>query len=97
MKTSLDIYQQLPLIQLRIWYKGQILLLDRILVDTGSASTIFKLDIVEKIGITAEEDDIVGSISGVGGSEYIFLKQIDSIELNGLNIRNFTVNIGIMD
>ena len=97
MKTTLNLNHQLPFVQLRIWYKGQSLLLDRVLVDTGSASTIFKLDIVEKIGIAPEQDDIVGSISGVGGSEYIFLKQIDSIDLNGLHITNFIVNIGVMD
>ena len=97
MKTTLNLNHQLPFVQLRIWYKGQSLLLDRVLVDTGSASTIFKLDIVEKIGIAPEQDDIVGSISGEGGSEYVFLKQIDSIDLNGLHITNFIVNIGVMD
>ncbi|OEF95968.1 retropepsin-like aspartic protease [Desulfuribacillus alkaliarsenatis] len=68
-----------------------------VLIDTGSASTIFKLDTVEEIGLIAEADDTVGTISGVGGSEYVFLKKIDSIELNGLQIKDFTVDIGVMD
>lgn len=67
MKTSLKLNHQLPFVQLRVWYKGQSLLLDRVLLDTGSASTILKLDIVEEIGITVEQDDIAGTISGVGG------------------------------
>ncbi len=97
MKTPLNLCHQLPFVQLRIWYKGQCLLLNRVLVDTGSASTIFKLDIVEEIGITVEQEDILGSISGVGGNEYVFLKQIDSIELNGLHISNVIVDVGVMD
>lgn len=97
MKITLNINHHLPFVQLRIWYRGQSLLMNNVLIDTGSASTIFKLDIVEKIGLIAEADDIVGMISGVGGSEYVFLKQIDSIEINGVLIKDFTVDIGVMD
>jgi predicted aspartyl protease len=97
MKKKIKLIHHLPFVQLRIWHKGQSLLLHKVLIDTGSASTIIKLDLVEKIGITAEERDYVGTISGVGGSEYIFLKTLDSIEFNGLHIENFTVDVGVMD
>lgn len=97
MKMNLYIKHQLPFVQLRIWYKGQSLLLDKVLVDTGSASTIFKMDIVQDIGITAEKDDVLGSISGVGGSEFVFLKTVDSIEMNGIHIKDFTIDVGLMD
>lgn len=97
MRTEIKLIHQLPFVQLRIWYKGQNLFLDHVLIDTGSASTIIKLDAVEKIGIKAEEDDFVGTISGVGGSEYIFLKKLDSIEFNGVHIKDYTVDVGVMD
>lgn len=63
--------------------------MDKVLVDTASASTIVKMDIVQDIGITAEKDDIR---TGVGGSEFVFLKTVDSIEMNGLHIKDFTID-----
>ncbi|OEF96661.1 hypothetical protein [Desulfuribacillus alkaliarsenatis] len=36
-------------------------------------------------------------ISKILLSEYVFLKKIDLIELNGLQIKDFTVDIGVMD
>lgn len=97
MRTEIKLIHQLPFVQLRIWYRGQSLFLDNVLVDTGSASTIIKLDVMDKIGIKAEEDDYVGTISGVGGSEYIFLKKLDSIEFNGVHFKDYTVDVGVMD
>ncbi|OEF97214.1 hypothetical protein BHF68_14840 [Desulfuribacillus alkaliarsenatis] len=69
MKKTLNINHQLPFVQLRIWYRGHSLLMKNVLIDNGSASTIFKLDTVEEIGLIAEAEDTVGTISGVGGSE----------------------------
>jgi len=97
MKANIRLEHNLPFVQLKVWYKGQFLFLNKVLLDTGSASTILKLELVEQIGITAESGDIVGSIFGVGGSEYVFLKTIDKLEINELEINNFTVDIGVME
>ncbi|WP_281284909.1 retropepsin-like aspartic protease [Cohnella terricola] len=66
-------------------------------MDTGSSSTILKLDIVEEIGLTVELDDVLGTISGVGGSEFVFFKTVDAIEVNGFKVEDFKVDIGTMD
>ena len=97
LRAKIKIEHRLPFVQIVIWYKGQRLLLEKVLVDTGSASTILKLDLIEEIGITAEETDIVGSISGVGGSEYVFLKKIDCIEIAGVNVKDVIVDVGAMN
>lgn len=56
-----------------------------------------KLDLVEEIGVTAEKNDIIGTISGVGGSEFVFFKTIDAMEINGYRIEDVQVDIGVMD
>ncbi|TMV50680.1 hypothetical protein FE783_08280 [Paenibacillus mesophilus] len=56
-----------------------------------------KLDVVEDIGLTVELDDVLGTISGVGGSEFVFFKTVDAIEVNGFRIENFQVDIGTMN
>ena len=73
------------------------MILDDVLLDTGSGGTVFKMDKVEEIGITIEEDDIIETISGIGGSEFVYKKFMDSINMSDLNLDNFKVEIGVMD
>lgn len=68
-----------------------------LLIDTGSSSTILKLNLVEEIGLTVELEDVLETISGVGGSEFVFFKTVDAIEVNGFKIENFQVDIGTMN
>ena len=67
------------------------------LLDTGSGGSVFKMDVVEDIGITIEDDDIIEAISGVGGTEFVYKKDIDSIELGMLKLNNFKIEVGVMD
>jgi predicted aspartyl protease len=78
-------------------FKGQSLLLKRVLVDTGSGSTIVSTDLAESIGIVAEENDMIYRISGVGGSEFVFTKRIDSIKIGEREAENFSLEIGAMN
>ena len=61
-------------------YKGKSLVLDNVLVDTGSGGSIFKMDKVDELGITIEKDDIIETISGSGGSEFVY-KNVDKLQL----------------
>lgn len=45
--------------------------INNVLLDTGSGGSVFKMDIIEEIGITIEDDDAIESVSGVGGSFFI--------------------------
>lgn len=94
---KLFIDEGLLLTDMEVTYKGKSLLLKRVLVDTGSGSTIIKMDLAESIGIVAEENDMIYRISGVGGSEFVFSKAIDSIKIGEKEADNFTVEIGAMD
>lgn len=55
--------------------------LDNVLVDTGSASTVFSADKVLEIGLQLERDDYVHRIRGVGGAEFGFTKRVDTLSL----------------
>ncbi|WP_311771698.1 aspartyl protease family protein [Cohnella lubricantis] len=80
-----------------IHFRGRTLELGKVLLDTGSASTLIKADIVGEIGIVPEEDDIVDTIRGVGGIEYVYTKTLDGIELDGQLVPGFQVEIGSME
>ncbi len=83
----------LLLTTIELTYKGQALLLERVLVDTGSGGTIISADLAESIGIIAEEDDMIYRISGVGGSEFVFTKKVDSIKIGQTETSNFPLKI----
>lgn len=87
----------LLLTDMELVYQGKYLLLKRVLVDTGSGGTILSSDLVEKIGIVGEAGDTIYRISGVGGSEFVFLKVIDSLKIGELCVKDFIIEIGAMN
>ncbi|GIN73983.1 hypothetical protein J14TS2_44580 [Bacillus sp. J14TS2] len=51
----------------------------------------------ESIGIIAEENDTIYRISGVGGSEFVYSKKIDSIKIGEKEVVNFPLEFGAMN
>ncbi|MGO1712362.1 MAG: aspartyl protease family protein, partial [Senegalia sp. (in: firmicutes)] len=78
----------LPFCEITIEYEGKLMTLDNILIDTGSGGTIFKMDMVDNIGITIEKEDTIETISGVGGVEFVYKKNIDKIIFGNSEIDN---------
>jgi hypothetical protein len=97
MKYPIKLIDNLPFVKLKIIHNDKELILKNVLIDTGSAKSILKENLVEKIDIKPEPEDILGSIRGVGGTEFVYIKQIDLLYLNNTCVRNFKVDIGEMD
>lgn len=95
--VKLDFKYGLPFCKITLFYKGKSMVLDNVLIDTGSGGTVLKMDRVDEIGITIEKDDAIETISGVGGIEFVYKKNIDSIDLGSLTVKNFTIEVGVMD
>ncbi|SDD30025.1 Aspartyl protease [Paenibacillus sp. CF095] len=87
----------LPFISIKLEFRGEVLQLEKVLLDTGSASTLLNADAVREVGMVPEEDDLVDIIRGVGGIEYVYTKSLDSITVDGTTINDFQVEIGNMD
>lgn len=87
----------LLLTDMEVSYRGKLLRLKRVPVNTGSGSTIVKIDLAESIGIVAEKNDMIYRISGVGGSEFVFSKTVESIKIGEKETGHFTLEIGAMD
>ncbi|MEW5939063.1 MAG: retropepsin-like aspartic protease [Chloroflexota bacterium] len=71
--------------------------LKNILLDTGSAGSVFSTDKVLAMGLTYELDDVIHSIRGVGGSEFVFTKTVDELKVDRLRVGALEVEIGAMD
>lgn len=87
----------LLLTDMELTFKGNSLKLKRVLVDTGSGGTIISTDLAETIGIIAEENDMIYRISGIGGSEFVFSKQVGLIKIGQAEIRDFSLEVGAMN
>jgi hypothetical protein len=94
---NLNVNFGLPFVTVTVKFRGQELMLEKVLLDTGSAGTIFKADVVGAIGVVPESEDVVDSIQGVGGIEYVYTKNFDGIDFDGIYVDNFQVEIGSMD
>lgn len=78
-------------------YQGSLLDIAYVLVDTGSATTILSVDILAQIYITPLPDDILHTIRGVGGSEVVFTRHLDYLQIGECRLSDFEVEVGGMD
>jgi len=88
---------ELPFTTVKISYQGEAIEIDNVLVDTGSASTIFAADVLSTINVTPEPDDKLYAIRGVGGSETVFSREIDFVQVGEQRLDQFEIEIGGMD
>lgn len=87
----------LPFVTAIIGHHSHTLKLNRVLVDTGSAGTIFNADRVADLGLVLEPHDTIFRIRGVGGAEFVFAKIVDSLAVGKLALPNFQIEVGAMD
>lgn len=93
---KIKIVNGLPIIEVLFTYQNQSVLLRNVLLDTGCATTIFDIDIIEPTGLTI--DPVKGRavrMYGVGGqSELSFQQIVHSLQLNHHIINDFVIQLG---
>ena len=94
---KITIESGLPYVEAVIVFNGKQLNLNKAIIDTGSAASIFKADKVAEIGLLLEPNDEIHRICGVGGSEFVFTKKLEKLQIEDLSSANFQVEIGAMD
>lgn len=94
---KLRIKDSLLLVDMELLFNQRSLYLQRVLVDTGSGSTIISTDLAESIGMIAEENDMIYRISGVGGSEFVFSKTVEQVKIGNMYTKYFSLEVGAMN
>ncbi len=94
---DIDIVYGLPFVAVTICYLDKELLMKHVLLDTGSAGTIFNADIVDEIGVRVEPGDLLNTIRGVGGVEVVYSKRFDFVRIGEISLQGFVVEIGEMN
>ncbi|MEK3724953.1 retropepsin-like aspartic protease [Paenibacillus sp. FSL H8-0034] len=75
-------------------YKGQMLTIDKLVIDTGASHTLLSADVVADIGVYFETGDEIISAFGIGGEESCFRKLFDNVQLGSFQIKNFKLDVG---
>ena len=93
---KIRIQDGLPYVTAVLTYQGQELMLENVIIDTGSAGTIFASDRVSSMGLLPEPHDPIRRIRGVGGTEFVFTKRIDTLMVGELQVDSFEIEVGAM-
>ncbi len=94
MKIRLE--DHLPFVTVKLGRGTKELVLERVLLDTGSAATMFSVDEIAALGIIPEPTDRIRRVVGIGGMELVLAKSIESLALGALQVRDFPIQIGAM-
>lgn len=94
MKINYD--GQLITTSLTVTFRGSVLKIDDVIIDTGSSHTVISPDILEEIGVTYETGDSIYEAYGIGGSIPFYTKIMDRIEIGARSIENIEIDVGIL-
>lgn len=94
---SLTLRDNLPFTTVTVTYQGATMDIPHVLVDTGSAATLLAADIVAAIGIVPLPHDTLHTIRGVGGTEVVFTRRLDYLEVGERRLTDFEIEVGSMD
>lgn len=95
--SHLLLKDDLPFTTVTIAYQGAVLDIEHVLVDTGSATTILAADTVIAVQILPAPEDILHTIRGVGGTETVFTRRIDYLQVGEHKLSDFEIEVGGMD
>jgi len=92
-----ELEDSLAFVTLTLAYQGARLVINKVLVDTGSEHTVLAGDVVAAINIAPQPTDLVHTISGVGGIETVFERQVDYLQVGDKKLTAFPIQVGGMD
>lgn len=94
---NIQMQDGLPIVSISLTYQGRKMCLDEMLLDTGSATTIFDTDAVEEIGLIIDrENGRPKRMYGVGGeSELCYEQTVSNLVIDDYLLDSFRLQLGI--
>jgi hypothetical protein len=94
---KIELRDGLPFVTVRLRHGDLEVELRDVVLDTGSAGTVFSTEDLAAIGLVYEPEDPIHRIHGVGGSEFAFLKRVDLVSVGTRGVQDFGVEVSAMD
>ena len=93
----LTLRDDLILVSVTVVYQGREVEVPDMVVDTGSATTMLSTDIVAQIGVVPELHDVLHVVRGVGGTEVVFSRRVDRLQVGPRAVEQFEIEVGGID
>jgi len=94
---QLTLRDDLLLVPVIVAYRGRQVQIPDLVVDTGSAATMIATDAVAQVGIIPEPQDILHIVRGVGGTEVVFSRRVDRLQIGPRSVETFEIEVGGID
>ena len=91
---QLTLRDGLILLPVTVVYQGREVKVSNVVLDTGSATTMFSTDVVSQVGIVPELNDVLHVIRGVGGAEVVFSRRVDRLRVGRQAVEQFEIEVG---
>ncbi len=78
---QLILRDDLAFVSVTVVYLGRSIEVPDVIVDTGSATTLLSSDYLAHIGVAPRPQDVLYTIRGVGGTEVVFSRRVDSLQI----------------
>jgi hypothetical protein len=93
----ISIRQGLPFVTVTLTHGGQTIVIPDVLLDTGSAKSLFRQDDTQGIGLLVDANASQRRFRGIGGSESVCMLQVDQAFVAPFRISNLEIGIGRVD
>ena len=87
---------RLPYVTATLTFGNRELNLRHVVVDTGSAASVFSADEVATVGVLPGKTDILHRVRGVGGFEFVYSKRIETLTVGSLQADDFEIQVGAL-
>jgi predicted aspartyl protease len=67
-----------------------------VIVDTGSSHTVISPDILEDIGVTYENRDMIYEAYGIGGIVPFYTKNMDELQIDSFTTKDVQIDVGML-
>ena len=94
---EIRVLDRLPFVSVTLRQGNNALIMENVLLDTGSASCIFSTDRLREAGIYPKPTAHIRRIRGVGGEEAVVEIEVDQINAVELVLKEFIIEAGAMD
>lgn len=95
-KMKLHYDYGLPFAEVEFFNGDESIKLSKVLIDTGSATTIISTETAISLGLGPQLDDELNLVRGVGGVETVYEKYVEKIILDTAILKKFKVDVGAM-
>jgi predicted aspartyl protease len=95
--TPIRVVHNLPFVVATIRFNQQERTLQNVLVDTGSAATVFKTDILLEMGYEFDRTSRIRNLVGIGGEEAVVETTIEEVQVGSLRVAPMKIQIGALE